>query len=94
MNAAERAGAIRARLTAALAPVQIEVTDESHHHIGHPGAKDGKSHFHVRIVCDRFAGLRKLQRHRLVYEALGDLLSTDIHAMGIEALAPGERPAD
>lgn len=93
MNRAERGEAIRARLSAALSPVQLEVSDESHHHVGHEGARDGKSHFHVRIVSAQFEGLRRLQRHRLVYEALAELMRTDIHALGIDALAPAELSA-
>jgi BolA protein len=89
----ERAAAIRERLNHALEPLRLDVTDDSHLHIGHAGAKDGKSHFHVRIVTPRFTGLSRVQRHRLVYAALGELLSTDIHALGIDALAPGEAQA-
>jgi len=84
MNA-RRIESIRSRLTEALQPVELEITDESHLHVGHAGARDGKGHFRIRIISDRFAGLRPLQRHRLVYEALGDLMETDIHALGIEA---------
>ena len=93
MNAAERACAIRERLKAALAPRELEVIDESHRHVGHAGARDGKSHFHVRIVAERFQGLGRLQRHRLVYDALGDLMATDIHALGIDALTTAESSA-
>jgi BolA protein len=93
VNPAERAATIHERLTKALAPAHLEVIDDSHHHIGHAGAKDGKSHFQVRIVSARFSGLRPLQRHRLVYDALGDLLTSEIHALAIDALAPGETPA-
>ena len=74
----------------ALEPTQLEVEDDSHHHAGHAGAADGRGHFSVLIVSKRFAGLRQLQRHRLVYEAVGELMATDIHALSIHALAPGE----
>lgn len=87
MNEA-RIAAIRERIEKALAPAQLEVIDESHKHIGHEGAKDGRGHFLVRIMSDRFEGLRPLQRHRLVYEAVGDLMQTDIHALSIETSTP------
>jgi len=80
---------LRHRLEA-LEPTRLEVVDDSHHHAGHAGAADGRGHFSVLVVSKRFAGLRQLQRHRLVYEAVGDLMVTDIHALSIHALAPGE----
>ena len=80
-----RIAAIRSRLTAALEPELLEITDESHLHAGHAGARDGRGHFHVRIASARFLGLSRLAQHRLVYDALGDLLTTDIHAVRISA---------
>ncbi len=80
---AERMVAIRERLTAALEPHLLEVTDESHLHVGHAGARDGRGHFHVRIASARFRGLSRVAQHRLVYDALGDLMTTDIHAVRI-----------
>jgi BolA family transcriptional regulator, general stress-responsive regulator len=80
---------IRQRL-GSLEPIALEVTDDSRHHAGHAGAADGRGHFSVRIVSKRFAGLGTLPRHRLVYEAVGDLMATDVHALSIHALAPGE----
>jgi BolA protein len=74
----------------ALEPDLVEVVDDSHHHAGHAGAADGRGHFTVRVVAARFAGLATLRRHRLVYDAVGDLMTTDIHALSIHALAPGE----
>ncbi|GAB3735938.1 BolA family transcriptional regulator [Silanimonas algicola] len=85
-----RGAEIEARLRTALQPQSLEVIDDSHKHRGHAGAADGRSHFSVRIVADAFAGLRPIARHRLVYEALGSLMATDIHALAIEARAPGE----
>ena len=73
-----------------LQPERVEVADDSHRHAGHAGAADGRGHFTVLIVSRRFAGLPPLRRHRLVYEAVGDLMATDIHALSIHALAPGE----
>ena len=75
---------IRERLTLALEPTSLEVIDESHLHAGHEGARDGRGHFRIRIASPKFEGLRPIQRHRLVYEALGDLMETDIHAAAIE----------
>ena len=74
----------------ALEPTRLDLEDDSHHHAGHTGAADGRGHFSVLIVSKRFAGLRQVQRHRLVYEAVGDLMATDIHALSIHALAPDE----
>jgi len=85
-----RVAAIRARLEHALAPQQLEVTDESHLHAGHEGARDGRGHFRVRIVAAAFAGVRPVQRHQLVYAALGDLMQTDIHALALDTKAPDE----
>lgn len=81
---------IKALLTSALAPSSIEVTDQSHLHAGHAGARAGLGHFHVRIVSDQFAGLRRVERHRLVFEALGNMMRTDIHALTINALTTSE----
>lgn len=77
----------------ALEPDHLEVVDDSHHHAGHAGAADGRGHFTVSVVSKQFAGLSTLRRHRLVYEAVGDMMITDIHALSIEALAPGEPPS-
>lgn len=90
MNTAQRQQEIGRRLEAALQPQLIEVIDESHQHVGHEGARDGRGHFKLYIVSSRFAGLKLVQRHRLVYQALGDLMQTDIHALAIEARAPEE----
>ena len=81
---------IRARLTAALAPVALEIVDESHKHAGHEGARDGRGHFAVNIVSAAFEGELPLARHRRVYAALGELMQTDIHALSIQARTPQE----
>jgi len=81
---------IRQRLEAALDPERLEIQDEGHKHVGHPGARDGRGHFHVDAVAAAFDGLGRLQRHRLIYDALGELMSTDIHALSIDARSPGE----
>ena len=77
----------------ALEPDHLEVVDDSHRHAGHAGAADGRGHFTVLVVSKQFAGLKTLRRHRLVYEAVGAMMITDIHALSIEALAPGEAPS-
>ena len=87
----ERESAIRDRLSSAFDPVELLIKDQSHLHAGHEGAKDGRGHFDVRIVSEAFSGLNRIQRHRSVYEALGDLLQSDIHALRISALTPEER---
>ena len=84
------AAALEARLREVLSPTQLEVIDESHQHAGHAGARDGRGHFHVRIVASEFAGQPLLARHRRINAALADMLQTDIHALAIEARAPDE----
>ncbi|HZW11925.1 MAG TPA: BolA family protein [Noviherbaspirillum sp.] len=81
---------IRARLTATFAPVECQLVDDSHLHAGHAGAASGAGHFSVRLVSDRFNGLNRLARHRLVYDCLRDMMHSDIHALNIVALAPSE----
>ena len=80
--------AMRARL-ATLHPVALELQDESAQHAGHAGARpSGGTHWQLTIVSDAFRGKTPVARHRMVYEALGDLMKRDIHALKIEALAP------
>jgi BolA family transcriptional regulator, general stress-responsive regulator len=90
VSPAERAAEIERRLKLAFDPLQLRVEDESHHHAGHAGAKDGRSHFRVRITARTFSGLGPIKRHQQIYSALGDLMRTDIHALAIEARAPDE----
>ena len=80
---------IRERLTAAFAPEEIEVSDDSRQHIGHAGAAGGGGHYAVLIVSERFRGCSLLERHRLVYDTLAPLRK-DIHALSIRALVPGD----
>jgi BolA protein len=82
---------ITARLTTALAPSLLEVVNDSHHHAGHMGDdKSGESHFTVSIESAAFVGLSRVQRQRLVNQALAELLAERIHALAIKARAPGE----
>lgn len=80
---------IETALRAALAVNSLEVTDDSHLHAGHAGAREGR-HFSVRIEAEAFRGLSRLRRHRLVYDAVGPLMAQGIHALAIDARAPGE----
>jgi BolA family transcriptional regulator, general stress-responsive regulator len=76
-------------LQQALQPTELLVQDDSHLHAGHAGAKEGR-HFSVQVVSNRFTSMTRLARHRLVYDALSQLMSQGIHALAIEARAPGE----
>jgi BolA protein len=87
----ERVERIRAALSRALAPEYLEIVDDSAAHAGHPGALTGKGHFSVAIVAPCFTGLPMVKRHRLVYAAVDELMATDIHALSIDARAPGEQ---
>ncbi|MEO8299108.1 MAG: BolA family protein [Burkholderiales bacterium] len=83
--------AIDAALRTHLAPIELQVRDDSEAHRGHAGhSGSGGSHFGVRIRSPRFAGLNRVARHRLVYDALAALMSQGIHALAIDARAPGE----
>lgn len=84
----ERVQRIRTCLQSGLQPSELDIIDDSHLHAGHAGARDGRGHFRVRVVSERFAGLSTLQRHKLVYACVGELMQTDIHALSITALAP------
>jgi BolA protein len=89
-----RLARMRGLLEAALAPLALELSDDSHRHVGHEGARDGRGHFSVRVVSAAFRGQPPLARHRLVYAALGDMMHTDIHALAIQALAPEDAQRD
>jgi BolA protein len=88
---ADRLQQIQERLTAEFAPLHLQVKDQSHLHVGHAGARDGMGHFEATIVADAFAGKSRIERHRLVYAALGSLMQTDIHALKINAYSPDEQ---
>jgi len=82
-----RAARIEAKLREAFSPDALIVKDRSHLHAGHAGAKDGRGHFEIQIVADAFADSSRIQSHRLVYEALGSMMTSDIHALSIRASA-------
>jgi len=80
---------IETALRETLQPAVLAITDDSHLHTGHAGAREGR-HFSVRIVSERFNDLSRIKRHRLVYDALHLLIPRGIHALAIDARAPGE----
>jgi BolA family transcriptional regulator, general stress-responsive regulator len=85
------ANELRRRLEAELGPGRVEIEDQSARHAGHAGARPGgETHFSVLVVSPAFAGRGRVERQRLVYAAAADLLRTDIHALSVRALAPGE----
>jgi BolA protein len=81
---------IESRLREALSPTELQVWDDSEAHKGHAGAAKGGGHFELLITSDQFSGLRPIARHRLVYDALGDLMQSRIHALSINAKTPEE----
>lgn len=80
---------LRERL-APLLPIRIELIDDSALHAGHEGAKSGGGHYRLLIVSAAFAGKSTVARHRLVYDALGELMHQKIHALSIKSVAPDE----
>jgi BolA protein len=81
---------IRAMLEAAFAPAVVVVDDDSARHAGHAGARGGAGHFRVRIESQAFSGRGRIQRHRMVYEALAAMLPGEIHALNIDARSPDD----
>jgi BolA protein len=87
---AARVERLREVLQREFGALELSVEDDSHRHAGHAGARSGRGHFTVRIVSEKFRGLSPVARHRAVYAALGELMQTDIHALALQARAPGE----
>ena len=87
----DRVARIREKLEAEFAPSELLIKDQSHLHAGHAGAREGKGHFDVTIVSPAFDDINRVQRHRMVYDALADLIETDIHALRIKAFGRSER---
>lgn len=85
---AETAALLRERL-AVLEPQSLDIEDESHFHAGHAGARDG-GHYKITIVAAAFAGHNTVKRHRLIHDAVGDLMRGRIHALSIRAFSPDE----
>jgi BolA family transcriptional regulator, general stress-responsive regulator len=89
LTATQRVEKIRQALTARLTPVELLIRDDSAAHAGHAGAREG-GHFSIVVVSELFAGRTRMQRHQLVYEAVAELMRTDIHALSIQARTPHE----
>lgn len=89
-----RITAIEERLRAALSPEHLAIEDESHLHAGHVGAASGGGHFRVHVVADAFEGRSRVQRHRMVYDAVGELMAGEIHALAVRAETPAEAEGD
>jgi len=85
-----RRAEISRRLEAAFEPETLGVDDESYKHEGHEGARDGRGHFRVLIIAEAFSGKSLLERHRMVYRVLDEMMRNDIHALAIDAWAPEE----
>lgn len=81
----QRMDKMKALLDASLSPVELLIQDDSHLHAGHVGSQSGMGHFTVTIKSEKFDGLLPLKRHQLIYQALGDMMKTDIHALAIKA---------
>jgi BolA family transcriptional regulator, general stress-responsive regulator len=86
---AERVSRIRAAIEKQLAPARLDIFDDSARHAGHAGAREG-GHFRVTLVSEAFRGKSAIQRHRLVFAAVADLMGSDIHALNIDARTPEE----
>lgn len=87
----DRMERMRAKLIATFAPHDCQLLDESHLHAGHAGAATGAGHYRLTIVSDRFEGLNRIARHRLVYDCLREMMQGEIHALTIIAVAPSEQ---
>jgi BolA family transcriptional regulator, general stress-responsive regulator len=85
------ADTIRAKLTERFTPIRLEISDESHRHAGHEGARpEGETHFSITIVSAAFTGESRVARQRLVYQTLAEELTTRVHALSLTTLAPDE----
>ncbi len=90
-NAMPMKNVITDKLAAAFAPQSLDVTDESHLHVGHAGHRPGgETHYRVHIVSEAFRGKSRVERHRMVNQTLSGELATTVHALAINARAPGE----
>ncbi len=99
MSGSGRAGRIRARITERFAPERLELLDESARHAGHAGVREagaaggGETHYALLVVSDAFAGLGRVQRSRLVHDALGDEFQAGLHALSLTLRTPPEQEA-
>lgn len=90
INELSREERITQLLSQALPDASIDIENESHLHAGHAGAEDGRGHFRLKIISEKFTGKRSLQRHQLIYQILDDMMQSDIHALAIDAKTPDE----
>lgn len=86
----DRIAAIQDRLTASFSPLECQIVDESAMHAGHAGAASGGGHYRIHIISAFFEGKNRINRHRLVYDSLADMMQTEIHALAINAFAPSD----
>jgi len=86
LNTAERIKLIRERLTTTFSPTHLEIIDESHLHQGHAGAKTGRGHFAINIAAKDLNNQSLMAAHRLIYQALGELMTDEIHALRIKII--------
>ncbi len=86
----ERMIRMRERLAAKLQPLALEIQDDSHLHVGHAGASGGAGHYTVQIVANAFTGKSLIERHRMIYDLLQDMMPSEIHALSIQARSPDE----
>ncbi len=93
MSPSERMVRMRERLTAKLLPLQLDISDDSHLHVGHAGARGGAGHFTVHVVAQAFADKTLIERHRMIYDLLQDMMHSEIHALSIQARSPDELQA-
>jgi BolA protein len=93
MSGQDRLARMRDKL-AALSPLELAIEDESAQHAGHAGARGGGGHFRLAIVSDAFAGRSTVMRHRMIYEALGEMMRDEIHALSIMARTSDELSSD
>lgn len=84
MNNQQRIQAMTEKLQSSLQPSYLDITDDSHLHAGHAGAQSGKGHFTLTIQSEKLNGLIKVKQHQLIYQTLGDMMQTDIHALSIQ----------
>ena len=93
MSQSERMLRMRKRLTESLLPLQLDIRDDSHLHAGHAGARGGGGHFSIHVVAQAFADKPLIERHRMIYDLLQDMMHTEIHALSIQARSPDELQA-
>ncbi len=90
----DRRARVENRLREAFEPELLEIEDESHRHRGHPGAAAGGAHYRVVVVSSSFEGVPRVKRHRMVYDALGPLMDSEVHALALRTLTPAEWEAE